>query len=369
MALESRKAVICWLYTCCVLIALMVFVGGVTRLTESGLSIVEWKPMTGVLPPLSHHAWEKEFIKYQQTPEYLHKNQGMELSDFKKIYFWEFTHRLLGRLVGVVFFAPFLYFSLKGKLDKSLVIRCLFIFVLGSVQGFLGWFMVKSGLVERPDVSQYRLAIHLLAAVVLYAFILWTAWTIRHQEKAVLPSPYMPYPPVWMRYYAYAITLAVLVQMVSGAFVAGLNAGLIYNTFPTMNGQWVPDEIGFLSPWYSNLFENITTVQFAHRMWAIFTSLLIFGLWHISRAKNVRGTLCHTEKNKIHCLAAMLVLQFTLGVSTLLHGVPLVLASMHQLGALALLTFALSVSHALTARKEGKKTILEGISSKVPNAV
>lgn len=368
MSTQKRTAVIFWLSLCTAMIACMVLVGGITRLTESGLSIVEWKPVTGVLPPIGQTAWEEEFYKYQQTPEYIHKNEGMTLSAFKQIFFWEYLHRLLGRLVGVVFFVPYLYFLATKQLQGALKNRCLVIFLLGALQGLIGWYMVKSGLVDRPDVSQYRLATHLSMAFLLYGSILWTILDIKHKDKGGRISSYLPTPPSWLRYYAYAITGSIAIQVISGAFVAGLNAGLIYNTFPSMNGKFIPEEVLHLQPWYLNAFENITTVQFDHRMWAMFTSSLIIGLWFIIKKKNVHGTLCHIERNKVHCLLMMLVVQFALGVTTLLHGVPTALASMHQLGALALFSLSIVVSHALFSRNRvgvAKKSVIYGELPKV----
>lgn len=330
------------------MIATMVLVGGLTRLTESGLSIVEWKPVTGAIPPLHAEAWQDEFTKYQQTPEYIKKNSSMTLAEFKAIFLWEYTHRLIGRLVGFVFFLPFVYFLLKRRISRRYAWQFTGIFLLGGLQGVIGWYMVKSGLVDRPDVSQYRLTLHLGTAFLLYALIFWTALTLLNTAKERLPLP------GWFKGMALLLPIMVFIQVLSGGFVAGLDAGLVYNTFPSMNGMFAPPELFSLNPWYKNLLENVTTVQFNHRIWAILTASATVGFWGITQyLPSLKSGLTLRQKNLINALLMVLVLQFSLGVATLLHAVPLTLASLHQMGALVLFTVSLAVAHSTKATAQG----------------
>lgn len=353
MEIKNRKILAYWLFTCCAFVALMVAIGGITRLTESGLSIVEWQPLMGVLPPTNEDEWVDVFNKYMQSPEYQKKNFGMELEEFKDIFFWEYLHRLVGRLSGVVFFVPFMFFLATKKIKKTMAVRFAAIFALGGLQGLVGWFMVQSGLVDRPDVSQYRLALHLGMAFLLFALLLWTALGLYYQEsKASLPSPYMPNPPVKIRRYAVVIAALIPIQVLLGALVAGLDAGLVYNTFPTMNGAIVPSGLWVMSPWYVNFFENVTMVQFIHRMFAMLLAALIIGFWFAVQRKNIHGTLSYSDYARIHCLLIALVLQMTLGVLTLVHHVPVILGSLHQMGALLLFSLSLWVVYGLTHRAE-----------------
>lgn len=346
----DNRIVAYWLFFCCFMIAVMVLVGGLTRLTESGLSIVEWKPVSGVVPPLTEQAWQEEFSKYRQSPEYIKKNHGMELADFKKIFLWEYSHRLLGRSIGVVFFLPFVYFLVTKRISRIYAGKFLTIFLLGGLQGVIGWYMVKSGLVDRPDVSQYRLTLHLGTAFLLYAMVLWTAFSIL-RPKEVVPQEQLALP-CWFRNMAIVILVLVMVQVLAGGFVAGLDAGLVYNSFPTMNGHYIPDGLLIMQPWYINFFENVTTVQFTHRMLAIATaSVIALFWWLMQRSIPVRSSLNMRERNYIHAMLVILVLQFSLGVATLIYAVPISLASAHQMGALALFTLAVIVSHILVHKK------------------
>lgn len=346
----SNKHIALWLFLCCVLIAAMVLVGGLTRLTESGLSMVEWKPVTGVLPPLSEVAWQDEFAKYQQSPEYQKKNHGMNLSEFKQIFLWEYSHRLLGRTIGFVFFVPFLYFLLTKKIGRRYGWQFFGIFLLGALQGGIGWYMVKSGLVDRPDVSQYRLTLHLGMAFMLYALIFWTALSLVKSGREAVPTQLSP--PGWFKAMGTVIILMIGLQVLSGGFVAGMDAGLVYNSFPAMNGKFVPSGLLILDPWYTNFFENVTSIQFNHRVWAMVTTAFIIVFWLCVQYKpSVRAGLRLEQKNLIHAMLIMLVIQFVLGVLTLLHAVPISLASLHQMGALALFTLALAVGHSLLYKK------------------
>ncbi|MEO8086206.1 MAG: COX15/CtaA family protein [Bacteroidota bacterium] len=317
----DKKKVVLWLLSGCVLIFLMVVIGGITRLTGSGLSITEWNVVMGAVPPLNEPAWQEAFDKYKQIPQYQKLNYDFELSDFKKIFFWEYLHRLIGRMIGVVFLLPFLYFLWKKKLNREWINNSIFLFALGGLQGFLGWFMVKSGLTERTSVSHYRLAIHLVAAFITFGFTLWFALQLMVERKEINAN---------RKIYSFLRILlgVVILQLIYGAFTAGLHAGRIANTFPTMDGEWIPSGINALSPGYMNLFENLLTVQFIHRMIAYTIVFLIFALWWITRKENLSS---HQKMSIRICFLAVSV-QFLLGIFTLLYHVPVTLAALHQVG-------------------------------------
>src|SRR5436305_787950 len=282
MDIERRqRAIRLWLYAVAALIFAMVLVGGATRLTESGLSIVEWKPVTGAVPPLSEGAWAAEFDKYKTIPQFQHLNSGMTLAEFKTIFWWEWTHRLMGRLIGAAFLLPFLWFLMRGWITPGLRWRLWSIFGLGALQGAVGWWMVASGLADRVEVSQYRLATHLVLACVIFAAIVWTAARIGRAPTEVPPR---------IRATAIASLALVLMQIYLGALVAGLRAGLIYNTWPLIDGSFVPDAARLLheTPAWRNFFENTLTVQFDHRMTAY--ALFVLALVHvIDVARALRG--------------------------------------------------------------------------------
>jgi heme a synthase len=337
---RHARAVRLWLYAVAALVLAMVLVGGATRLTESGLSITEWKPVMGIVPPLSQDAWQAAFAKYQAIPQYREMNSGMSLEAFKTIYWWEWTHRLLGRVIGVAFLLPFLFFLWRGWVVASLRPRMWFIFGLGALQGAVGWWMVASGLAERVEVSQYRLATHLLLACLIYVAIIFTAQ--RMDERA---AP--PFAPVLAgesregaRIRAGAIVLLVLVlaQIYFGALVAGLRAGYAYNTWPLIDGAWVPDaaRLFFDTPLWRNFFENSLTVQFDHRMlaYAIFVVALLHAI-DVGGAVKDRGV-----RTGAFVLFAAVLLQIALGIATLVWVVPLPLALLHQAMAMLLLTAA-----------------------------
>jgi heme a synthase len=334
---STRRQVAAWLLLCCAMIFAMVILGGVTRLTGSGLSMVEWDPIFGVVPPLDQQAWEEVFAKYQQSPEYRKINIGMDLGGFKSIYWFEFSHRILGRSIGAVFLIPFLYFMFRRKLAASLVPRLGFAFVLGGLQGLLGWYMVKSGLIDNPHVSQYRLTAHLSLALLIYAYLLWILYDLLFKQRQPCVNP------AGLKTAAKFLLGLVAVTIVSGGFVAGLKAGHAYNTFPKMGDQWLPPAGWMLQPGWRNLFENIATVQFDHRVLATltFSSILLFWL----TALRLRPT--PSARVAIHLLMLMAAIQVTLGISTLLLHVPVALAATHQAGALVLLTLALLVNHRL----------------------
>jgi heme a synthase len=335
----SRRAVALWLLACAALVFAMVVVGGVTRLTHSGLSIVEWQPIVGAVPPLDDSQWRETFGKYQQTPEYEQVNRGMTLEEFKRIFWWEYAHRLLGRLIGVVFFVPLAWFWVRRRIPRALLPRLAGIFVLGGLQGALGWYMVQSGLVDDPRVSQYRLAAHLGLAAAIYAAIVWTALDLLYPRSVPAAAPRLAR-------FSFVLVALVFVMMLSGALVAGIRAGLAYNTFPLMNGHVLPPEAFALEPRALNFFSNMALVQFDHRAIAWLLAVLVPGFWwHVRRSASPARA-----KRSCDLLLALLAVQIGLGIATLLLAVPVPLAAAHQAGALAVFTAALLASHALSRR-------------------
>lgn len=339
-ALPSERQVALWLFACCFLVFAMVVVGGLTRLTESGLSITEWQPISGVVPPLDHAQWAQEFARYKAIPQYRAIHPDMTLAQFKTIFFWEYGHRLLGRFIGVVFFLPFLYFLLRRRISRRLAPRLAGIFVLGGLQGAIGWYMVSSGLSGRIEVSQYRLALHLAMAVVIYGAMLWVALDLWRG-----PSPGDAHAGPGLRAFA-SLTLAlVFVTLIAGAFTAGLRAGYVYNTFPLMGGRFVPEDFFDLAPWWRNLFANVGAVQFEHRVLAEITVSAAVLVWFAAR----RAGLHAAAQRGFAALALMALVQAGLGLATLLLVVPLPIASLHQAGAMGLVTAALVARHGIAA--------------------
>ncbi|WP_090879609.1 COX15/CtaA family protein [Nitrosovibrio sp. Nv6] len=335
-----QKPIAIWLLACCALVFAMVVVGGVTRLTHSGLSIVEWQPIVGTMPPLSQGDWDELFEKYHQTPQYKKINLGMSLDEFKSIFWWEYFHRLLGRVIGLAFFIPFLYFIAKKAIDRPLGLKLAGIFLLGGLQGGMGWYMVKSGLVDNPHVSQYRLTAHLGLAFAIYAAMFWVALDLLYPVGISLASSGLRS----LRRFSIALTSLIFIMILSGGFVAGIQAGMAYNTFPLMDGHIIPPELFVLEPWYRNFFDNMTTVQFDHRLIAWTLAFLVPVFWYKSRSVPLDGSA------RLACslLLIMLAVQISLGISTLLLVVPLPLAAAHQAGAVLLFTAALWVNHRLS---------------------
>ena len=314
----------------------MVVLGGVTRLTGSGLSMVQWEPIMGILPPLSQAEWQETFRLYQQFPEYKIKNYGMSLDEFKAIFWFEYSHRVLGRSIGMIFFFPMLYFFLRGKVEKTLKPKLIAMFILGGLQGLMGWYMVKSGLVANPHVSQYRLTAHLALAFIVYAYIFWVAMDLllpQENNSSIKDKESL-------KKRSLLLTSFIFITVLSGGFVAGLKAGMAYNTFPLMNGQLIPDGLLSLTPLWSNFFENVTTVQFDHRVLATLLFISIPAFWFSIMKKNPPARL----KLGLNLLLGMLAIQITLGISTLLLHVPVALAAAHQAGALILFTIMLFVA-------------------------
>jgi len=337
---SHRRAVALWLALCAGLVFAMVVLGGITRLTGSGLSMVEWDPIFGIVPPLSQAEWEEVFAKYRQSPEFRLVNRDMDLAGFKRIYYVEYAHRVLGRVVGIAFFLPLVWFLLRGHVDRPLGWKLVGLFALGGLQGLLGWYMVKSGLVDVPRVSPYRLTAHLGLAILIYALMVWTVLDLLRGR-----APDRAHAPAGLRAGATAVAALVFLTILSGGFVAGTKAGYAFNTFPLMAGRWVPAGYLALEPWWRNLFENIAAVQFNHRLLALATLAAVAGLWLAA----LRAPLAPHGRRLAHAALAMAVVQVGLGISTLLSHVAVPLASAHQAGAIVLLTLLLALRHALGA--------------------
>jgi cytochrome c oxidase assembly protein subunit 15 len=335
------RAVRAWLISVAILIAIMVLVGGATRLTESGLSIVEWKPVTGALPPLDQQQWTQAFEGYKAIPQYREMNAGMSLAEFKTIFWWEWSHRLLGRVIGVAYLLPFLWFMWRGVLAADLRRRLWLIFGLGALQGAVGWWMVASGLSERVEVSHYRLATHLVLALLIFAAIVWTLR--RLTDRPPLPAS------ARLRITGAALVALTFVQLYLGALVAGLRAGKIYNTWPQIDGAWIPSaaRLLFETPWWRNLFDNTLTVQFEHRMLAY----ALFALAILHALDAIRSRAGAAAVNGAMWLAVVIALQATLGILTLLNQVPMDLALAHQAVAIVVLTLAVLQAERLTASR------------------
>jgi cytochrome c oxidase assembly protein subunit 15 len=336
--MTDRSFLLSWLTACTLMVALIVVIGGLTRLTESGLSIVEWKPVTGTLPPLSESAWQEEFLHYQQSPQYQKINKGMTLAEFKHIFWLEYAHRLLGRLIGIVFLLPLLYALHKRYVPQKIKKRLWMIFALGGIQGAIGWWMVSSGLINEPRVSPILLAFHLGTAFLIFSLLLWSLLD-------VLDLPLADSTPdiLSIRRAGWALTGLIFLQVLLGALVAGLDAGLTYNTYPLMDGRIIPEGLALLHPAWRNFLENVTTVQFDHR--------LIAHLLLISVVAFCFALPRHVIDRHVRRLAAImalaLLLQFGLGVATLLSVVAIPLASAHQGGAVMLFALSISLNHRL----------------------
>lgn len=314
----DRRRVAIWLLISALLVFLIVVVGGVTRLTRSGLSIVEWQPLIGTIPPLSEADWQSLFARYRETPEYRQVNAGMDLAGFQRIFWWEYVHRLLARVIGLVFLLPLLWLHAKKKLERALAWKLWAIFALGAMQGLLGWLMVKSGLIDDPKVNPVRLSAHLGLALAIFWAELWIALGLLFpgRERAGRLAAALP--------------LVVFAMALSGGMVAGLRAGAAYNTFPLMNGHWVPPEILVLEPWWKNFLYNMAAVQFVHRGFFWLLAVLIPITWWL-----------HRDRLASHVLLGAFALQAALGIATLLSGVPIALGVAHQGGAVLLLAAAI----------------------------
>ena len=341
--LKRQNIIVIWLYILIVFVVCMVIIGGLTRLTGSGLSMVDWRPITGWLPPFNDISWFFVFEEYKKTPEYLIINKGMNLHEFKQIFWLEYFHRLWGRLIGIIFFVPFVFFLFKGWINSILGIRLLGLFVLGGAQGVMGWYMVQSGLSMRPEVSQYRLAAHFSIALIIIASLFWIARGLNQSLIANLHR-FNTNELNALRRQAYLLLGCVFITACSGAFVAGLDAGKAFNTFPLMDGKLIPDGLFDLVPFYINFFENSLTVQFSHRVLAFGTAGLIVLFWFGAR----RYRIPKSNVLPIHCLLIAVILQVGLGISTLLLFVPLTLAIAHQTVSVILFICAVWLARELT---------------------
>lgn len=332
--IKSNKPVVIWLLSGCALIFVMVVIGGITRLTHSGLSMVNWNLFMGTIPPLNHQQWVDAFELYKQYPEYQKHNYFFTLSQFKSIFFWEYLHRLIGRLLGLVFIIPFIYFLFKRKLNAKLIAQCSILLLMGGLQGGIGWWMVKSGLVDNPDVSHFRLAIHLITAFLTFAYTFWVALSLIYPKQEEGNKTFYKH--------SLFLLIAVVLQIVYGAFVAGLNAGFIINTWPKMNGEWIHSSVYFMTPLWRNFIEGLSGVQFIHRLLALIIFGMVTFMW-------LKGRLLILPKKQLRVLSLLLVVvtfQFILGIYTLLLSVPIWLGIAHQIGAFILLSavvFSLSV--------------------------
>ncbi|MCL6217619.1 COX15/CtaA family protein [Zunongwangia pacifica] len=334
--MKDNKKVVYWLLTGCILIFIMVIVGGITRLTNSGLSISNYKLIHGVIPPMNQQEWEEAFDLYKQYPEYQKLHYHFNLEDFKGIYFWEWIHRVIGRLIGVVFIIPFFYFLFTKQLTKSTIKKAIVLLGLGAFQGFMGWYMVKSGLVDRPSVSHYRLAAHLMTAFVTFAYSFWVALDIiyKNNVKPAIPE---------MRKWVWAGMIVLILQITWGAFVAGLDAGFIHNSWPLMTeGKWIHETVYIeLNPVWKNFIAGKSGVQFVHRYLAYFVVIAILIIWN--KAKKFQ--LTQPQKNGVNSLLIIVGIQFLLGVFTLIYQVPVWLGVTHQVGAFFLLASMTFVLH------------------------
>ena len=337
---NSRRAIAIWLLGVCALIFIMVVLGGVTRLTRSGLSIVEWQPLMGAIPPLSEAQWLALFEKYKLTPEYQKVNVGMDLTGFQGIFWLEYFHRLLGRLIGLAFLLPFVYFLVRRQIERALAPKLWLLFALGAAQGLLGWLMVASGLVNVPRVSPYRLTAHLGLAVLIYGAMLWVALGLLYPKLQAAGSA------APLRRFGLVVTGLIFLMILSGGFVAGTHAGFAFNDWPLMHGRLVPEGMLALEPWWLNGFENMATVQFNHRLLAYLLCLVIPVYWLVAR----RQSLDARARSLFHLLPTLLAVQVTLGIVTLLYIVPVPLAAAHQGGALLLFTLAVLLNHRLRAK-------------------
>lgn len=332
---KDNKKVVYWLLLGCVLIFVMVVVGGITRLTHSGLSISNYKLISGTIPPMNEAEWNEAFDLYKQYPEYQKLNYNFTLQDFKDIYFWEWLHRVIGRLIGVVFIIPFLYFLIRKQLSKPTIKKALILLALGAFQGFLGWYMVKSGLVDRPDVSHYRLAAHLTTAFITFAYTFWVALDIIYPDKKTIDKK--------LRRLIRIGLAVVLLQIIYGAFVAGLDAGFIHNHWPMMSeGKFIHETVYIeRTPTYLNFIEGKSGVQFVHRTLAYIVVILILAIWWNAKKTN----LTKLQGYGVNSIVIVVALQFLLGVLTLVLGVPVWLGVMHQVGAFFLLSAMVFTLH------------------------
>jgi len=323
--MNKNKSIIIWLLSGCALIFIMVVVGGITRLTDSGLSMVKWNLFMGAIPPLNETEWKETFSLYKSYPEYQKVNFNFTLSEFKYIFFWEYLHRMIGRLLGLVFIIPFIYFLIKKRLNKKLIIQTSILLLMGTMQGAIGWWMVRSGLVNNPDVSHYRLAVHLITAFLTFAFTFWVVLPLILTKERSGNTILLGLTKILM--------LLIIVQIIYGAFVAGLNAGIGFNTWPKMGDYWIADAVFQLEPLWKNFVEGRYGVQFIHRILALTLVAFVIYIWK----KGEKLELVNNQKRSLNLLLGIVLLQTLLGIFTLILVVPLWLAALHQIGAFFLI--------------------------------
>ena len=339
-ALLYRRQVGLWLAICAATILGMILLGGVTRLTNSGLSMVEWRPLLGIIPPLNHEQWLDVFAKYKTSPEYQIVNAGMSLAEFKYIFMYEYLHRVLGRIIGVLFFVPYVYFLLKGRIPDGYRVKLAMLFILGGCQGLLGWFMVKSGLVDDPRVSHYRLTAHLGLAVLIFGFMIWLTSSLldsRHEQPAASAVP------PWVGRLAAAVAILIYLMILSGGLVAGSRAGYAWSTWPLMGDSFIPPGLYATAPAWLAAFEDITTIQFNHRIFAYFIALLGGGL----ALAVLRLSQDRLARVAAGLFTVLLTTQITLGVITILYHVPIAAAAAHQVVGVSLFASAIYLARRL----------------------
>ncbi len=336
MKKNPHRSIIIWLLSGCFLFYVMVVIGGITRLTHSGLSMVEWNMIVGSMPPMTESDWAVPFEKYKQSPEYQIINNQFSLEEFKSIYWWEFIHRMLGRTIGVVFLLPFFYFLVKKKFDKPFLKKMYVLLFLGAFQGILGWYMVKSGLQKEPHVSHYRLAAHLISAFTVFGFTLWYALDLLYPKVIVQNDQKKKI--IRLANFMFG---AIVVQIIYGAFVAGLKAGLFYNTFPRMGNSFFPETITAFEPFWKNFLANPAGVQFIHRYLAYFVVIVVVFVWEATR----KMELTELQRKTSNVMVSVVFVQFLLGIITILYSVPVVMGVLHQTGAFVLFASALVFMH------------------------
>jgi cytochrome c oxidase assembly protein subunit 15 len=335
---NPHKSIIVWLLAGCFLIYVMVVIGGITRLTHSGLSMVEWNMIVGSMPPMSDGDWQVPFEKYKQSPEYQIINNQFSIEEFKSIYWWEFMHRMLGRIIGVVFLIPFFYFLLKKKFDKPFLKKMFVLLSLGALQGVLGWFMVKSGLQKEPHVSHYRLAAHLISAFTVFGFTFWYAMDLLYPKILEVNEINKKINRLAKITFSF-----IVLQIIYGGFVAGLKAGLFYNTFPRMGTSFLPDTLLTFEPFWKNFLENPSGVQFIHRYLAYIVVILVVFLWETTRKMELNPL----QRKSSNLMVSVVFIQFLLGIITLLYSVPVTMGVLHQTGAFVLFASSLFFIHSL----------------------
>lgn len=344
MTLTDKKHIRIWYWSGATLVLLILIIGGITRLTGSGLSMTDWKPIMGIIPPITESQWEDAFEQYRQFPEYQQVNRGMSMAEFQFIFFWEYLHRMAGRVLGLVFLVPFAWFLVKKKFDRKQLFRAGTLLALGLAQALMGWYMVQSGLIDVPRVSPYRLMAHLMLAFLIFGLCVWYALDLKeHVKPAGRTSGELK---IW----GVLFTVVLLLQVAWGALVAGHHAGHIYNTFPTMHGNWIPPELWLMEPMMLNLVENMVTVQWMHRVLGTLLLILAIGIW----LRSFMLSTTFTTKKWALALLTLILIQYATGVFTLIFHVPVWLGVTHQAMAMILFGVVLGFIHHLKNREPSR---------------